>query len=446
MLQLKTSYRQILAIAAPIMLGSAAQNIIALTDSIFLYHLSENDFASIGFVGVFYLVVAAIGYGFSRGGQILIARRLGEGNQEAVGRTFYSMLYFELGLAVVLFLFMQFGCYYFFKLLVDSPIVFERSLEYLRYRSLGIFFAYAGVSIIALYTGAARTIFIMIDTLILAGVNIALDYALVFGHWGLPAMGIGGAGLASAIAEAVALVIFLVYIFFDREARHWRIFNLPKLDLHQILQLYRLSLPIVAQAIVGLGSWFVFFGIVENLGEHQLAITNLVRMVYLMLSIPTWGFAAGVNTLVSNFIGRRKRQAVIPMVIKTAKLCWLTTMIITLPVVIFPNTFLFPLLGSDEISLVKDAQSIFYLLILILSCFSFGGVFFNGMVGAGATYYGLKIQFWCALGYLAYIYIEVNFTNGGLLWAWASEIFYWVVLISFTLWYLRSRQWYHLQW
>ncbi|MCB9298230.1 MAG: hypothetical protein H6559_34710 [Lewinellaceae bacterium] len=68
-MRLRTSYRQILSISAPIMLGSAAQNVIALSDSVFLYHLSQEDFASIGFVGVFYPVVAAIGYGFSRGGR-----------------------------------------------------------------------------------------------------------------------------------------------------------------------------------------------------------------------------------------------------------------------------------------------------------------------------------------------------------------------------------------
>ena len=93
-MQLKTSYRQILAISTPIMLGSATQNVIALSDSVFLYHLSEEDFASIGFVGVFYLVIAAIGYGFSRGGQIMIARRMGEKQESEVGRTFYAMLYF----------------------------------------------------------------------------------------------------------------------------------------------------------------------------------------------------------------------------------------------------------------------------------------------------------------------------------------------------------------
>lgn len=427
------------------MLGSAAQNVIALSDSVFLYHRSELDFASIGFVGVFYLVIAAIGYGFSRGGQIMIARRMGERNPGQVGRTFYAMLYFELALAVFMFLFMQYGCYYFFQLIVDSEVVFSKSLEYLEYRSWGVFFSYTGVAIIALYTGVARTTFIVVDTFILAAVNITLDYALIFGNWGMPAMGIAGAGLASTIAEIVAFIVFLIYIFFDKEAGRYQLFRLPRVRLDLIRQIYRLSFPIVAQAFVGLGSWFVFFGIVENLGERELAITNLVRMVYLVLSIPAWGFSAGVNTLVSNFIGQQKRQAVFPIVIKTAKISWATTMLLTLPVVLFPQQMLYPLLGGKDMSLIIEAQPIFYTLVLILTAFSIGAIFFNGLVGTGATYYGLKIQTWCAIGYLIYIYVEVNFTNGGLVWAWASEIFYWLAMLILTYLYLRSRQWYELK-
>ena len=444
-MRLRTSYRQILAISAPIMLGSAAQNVVALSDSVFLYYLSESDFAAIGFVGVFYLVIAAIGYGFSRGGQIMIARRMGERNKSEVGRTFYAMLYFELGLSVLMFFFMIYGCYYFFSWFVDSKVIYEKSLEYLDYRAWGVFFSYAGVAIIALYTGVARTSFIILDTLILAVVNIILNYGLIFGKWGLPAMGIAGAGLASTIAEIVAFVLFIIYIFFDKEARTYRLFHLPKVDLTLIKNQYRLAFPIVAQAVVGLGSWFVFFGIVENLGERELAITNLVRMVYLILSIPTWGFASGVNTLVSNLIGQRKRQAVIPITWKTAKLCWFTTMILTLPVVLYPQVVLSPLLGDVNQSLIIDAQPIFNVLLIILTGFSIGAIFFNGMVGTGATSYGLRIQTIGALFYLAYIYIVVNFTNGGLPWAWAAEGFYWGLILIWTIWYLRSRKWYGLK-
>ena len=68
-MRLRTTYKQIFNISIPIMFGSAAQNIVALSDSIFLYHLSESDFAAIGFIGVFYLIIAAVGYGFPREGK-----------------------------------------------------------------------------------------------------------------------------------------------------------------------------------------------------------------------------------------------------------------------------------------------------------------------------------------------------------------------------------------
>lgn len=467
-MQLNTSYKQILNISTPIMLGSAVQNIIALSDSVFLYHLSESDFAAIGFVGVFYLIIAAIGFGFSKGGQILIARRAGEGNYSEVGRTFYAMLYFELGLAIAMFLFMQYGAYYFFSLFVNSDIIFYKSLEYLEYRSWGVFFSYAGVAIVALYTGVARPTFIVVDTLILAFVNIVLNYGLIFGTWDIPnlgrfgdfisfilentvgyfevsPMGIAGAGLASTIAEVVAFIVFIIYILFDRTSRQYNLFKLPKIDITLIKAQLKIGIPIVAQAVVGLGSWFVFFGIVENLGERQLAITNLVRMVYLVLSIPCWGFSSGINTIVSNFIGAKRRDAVLPIIWKTAKICWLVTMVITLPVVLFPEYLLYPLLGSEDMSLIIDAKPTLRVLLGILCLFSMGGVYFNGLAGTGATAFGLKMQIFCAIFYLIYIYVVVEFTNGGLEWAWASEIFYWMAMLALSIWYMRSKKWYDLK-
>ncbi len=444
-MQLKTSYKQILAISTPIMLGSAVQNIIALSDSVFLYHLSEADFAAIGFVGVFYLIIAAIGFGFSKGGQILIARRVGEQKYTEVGRTFYAMLYFELALAVVMFLFMYFGAYYFFSLFVNSDVIFYKSLEYLDYRSWGVFFSYAGVAIIALYTGVARPLFIVVDTLILAVINIILNYGLIFGQWGLPEMGIAGAGLASTIAEVIAFIVFVIYVLFDKPSRKYNLFKFPKIDVPLIKAQLKIGTPIVAQAVVGLGSWFVFFGIVENLGERPLAITNLVRMVYLVLSIPCWGFSSGINTIVSNFIGAKRRDAVLPIIWKTAKICWLTTMLITLPVVLFPEYLLYPLLGGEDMSLIIDAKPTLRVLMGILFLFSFGGVYFNGLAGAGATAYGLKMQIACAIFYLVYIYFVVEYTDGGLEWAWASEIFYWLAMLLMSVWYLRSKKWYDLK-
>ena len=73
------------------MIGSAAQNIIALTDSMFLYYYDVNEFAAAGFISVFYLVVSSIAFGVSKGGQILIARKFGERNYDFVKKYFVGI-------------------------------------------------------------------------------------------------------------------------------------------------------------------------------------------------------------------------------------------------------------------------------------------------------------------------------------------------------------------
>ena len=121
------------------------------------------------------------------------------------------------------------------------------------------------------------------------------------------------------------------------------------------------------------------------------------------------------------------------------------TMLLTIPLVLFPTQILYPLLGSEDMSLILEAQPIFYVLMIILTLNSIGVVYFNGLAGVGATYYGLKIQTWCALGYLVYIYAVINIFEGGLIMAWTAEIVYWVIMLVLMIWYLRSKAWYDLK-
>ena len=441
LMKLEASYSQIIKLSFPIMIGSAAQNIVALSDSIFLYHLSELDFAAIGFVGVFYLVIAGIGFGFTRGGQLMIARRMGEGKISQVGRTFYAMLYFELGLAILMFFFLTFGSEFFLKYFINSPIIRQKSLEYLHYRSFGVFFSYTGVAIIALYTGVARTRFIVIDTFILGIANLILNYLLVFGKWGFPQMGIGGSALASTLSEILAFVIFVIYILLDKKARQYRLFKIPRIPVKLVVQQLKLALPVVAQTIVALGSWFLFVTFIEKLGERPLAITNLIRIVYLILMVPCWGFASGTHTLVSNLIGQNKMDQILPLAWKTAQLSFTVTMLIAIPVCLWPDYILYPLLGSEDMTLFKESATIFKTLLMIIAIYSISTIFYNAISGTGATYFALKVQGFFTGLYLIGVYYIVHFTNGGVAWAWSVEIIYWVIILAVSYWYLRTEHW-----
>lgn len=423
------------------MLGSAVQNIIALTDSVFLFHYNDIDFRAIGLVSVFYLIISAIGYGFSRGGQIIIARRYGENENEKLVRTFYALLYFEIVLAVIIFLFIHLAGAWFFGLIVGDVETLERCIDYLIPRSYGIFFSYLGVIIIALYTGTGKTRFIVIDVIVLAAINMVLNYAFIFGEFGFPEMGIKGAGWASSIAELIAFVVFVIYMIFEKNKRVQGIFTLPELDIPLIIQVFKVSIPIVLQVIVGLGSWFVFFSLIENMGGNELEISNLVRIVYLVLSIPTWGFSSGINTLASNLRGAGSNDQVIPVIWKTVYINFAFTMVISLPIVLFPETTLYPIFGKEDMSLIIEAIPLFYVMLGIMAVFSVGAIIFNGLLGIGATDLGLKIQGILSVFYLAYVYYVVKHLGTDLVWAWMSEVFYWFLILMFSLWYLYKYDW-----
>lgn len=423
------------------MLGSAAQNLIVLTDNVFLYHKGSLEFAAIGLIGVFYLAISTIGYGISKGGQIIVARRYGESNYKSVGKSFQAMIGLEIVVALILFLFIQLFSPQFFKLFIASSEIMEQCLAYLYPRSYGIFFSYVGLGFIALYTGIAKTKFIIYDTLLLAGVNLVLNYVLIFGKFGAPEMGIVGAAWASTIAEVLAFLAFIIYLIYDRSNRKLELFKFFKMELDLVKQVWKISSPIIVQSVVGIGSWFLFFSWIENESQRDLEVSNLIRNVYLMLSIPCWGFASSINTIVSNFIGNRRTSAVLPMINKTTKINVVFTLLIAMPIILFPEVFLYPIFGRQDMSLIDDAGNLFWILIGILVSFCVGATYFNGLSGTGDTFKALKLQVLCSVVYIGFAFLFIKVLPYSLERAWAVEIIYWSLLFILSLFSIKSNSW-----
>jgi Na+-driven multidrug efflux pump len=195
-----------------------------------------------------------------------------------------------------------------------------------------------------------------------------------------------------------------------------------------------------------MGGWFLFFSFVEKyLGEYDLAISNLVRTVYMLLLIPSWGFSSGINTMVSHFIGRRKRMAVLPIIQKTALINLISTMVIAIPVLVFPSVFLYPLFWGEGMSMVNDTKPAFLVLLFILCLYSVTIVYFNGLVGAWAMIKGLWIQFVGNVFYIGSVFVLLRYFNGNVETAWAAELLLWAIIFAMTVYYLKSKRWHFLR-
>ncbi|HRG32943.1 MAG: MATE family efflux transporter [Saprospiraceae bacterium] len=438
--------KRLLLLAVPIMLGSAGQNVIALTDSLFLYGYDEKDFAAVGFVSVFYLVISSIAYGFSKGGQIIIARKYGERSPTAVKKYFYAILFFELVVGLFIFIILKFFSTDILSLFVKSQVILQKSLEFIEYRIYGLVFAYVGLAFLSLYMGIGRPKIILIDTVFLGLTNILLCYLLVYGKAGFPEMGIAGAGLASSLAEIAAFVFFLVYILLDKDLKPFDLFSIPHIEPAELRNIYKLSLPILMQSVIGIASWFIFFSFIEKLGERALAISNLLRVVYLIFTIPCWGFAAAINTMVSKTIGRKREQRVLKQVYHSSLISLAVTTIVSFPFLIFAQTLMYPFLGGGDTALFQESLPYFKILFAILMVASFSNIFFNGVSGAGETSKGLNIQIIGSLLYLGITWVAILYPETlGLKWAWYGEIVYWLSQCLLSWWVLKSGKWYFIK-
>ena len=203
--------RHIWNVAYPIFLGLLAQNIINVTDTAFLGHVGETALGGAAMGGLLYICIYTMAFGFSIGSQILIARRNGEGNYHMIGEIMWQGSAFSFAMAVIMLVLMFMFAEPMIRLFVNSESVYNATYEFFIWRMWGLLFSFINVMFRALYIGITNTKVLTMNAIVMALVNVFLDYAMIFGKCGFPEMGIKGAAIASVIAEASSLVFYIIY-------------------------------------------------------------------------------------------------------------------------------------------------------------------------------------------------------------------------------------------
>ena len=438
-MSLNISYNRIWSIAYPIILGSVAQNLINVTDTAFLGRVSEVALGASAIGGMFYLVFINLGLGFGTGAQIIIARRFGEGDKKMVGKTFDHALYFMLPLSILAFAVLFAFSDDILRPLVSSDAIYAASIEFLDYRVYGIFFAFAQILFRSFYIGIARTQIITWSTLVMAIVNIILDYVLIFGNWGFPEMGIEGAALASVIAEGAAIVYLIINTQLRKHPITFNLYQFKAWDKALFVRNYKLAAPIMLQNFLSLGVWFVFFLFVEKLGEQALAISNIIRSIYIVLMIPIWGFAAAANSMVSYVIGMRQEGYIMLLLKRILLMCVGGVLLLVFASLAWPEAILS--IYSSDPDLIKSSIPVLITVNLSAIALAVGFVLFNGVLGTGKTNISFLIEMVVLAFYLAYVYSLINFFDADVALVWTSELLYGMVLSILSWLYLKKGNW-----
>ncbi|MBL4654218.1 MAG: hypothetical protein JKY33_00160, partial [Bacteroidia bacterium] len=239
--------------------------------------------------------------------------------------------------------------------------------------------------------------------------------------------------------EMSATFIFIIYMYRKSSYVKFGLFQFDEINKKLVKLIMRVSYPIMIQHIISLGGWFIFFLIIERMGEHELAISNIIRSVYMVFMIPTWGFNAAVNTMVSNFLGQKNNEAVLKVTKMNVLLSLVCSLIVIQASIFFPKEII-SIFTSNEM-IINDGVYTLYVLNVAIVSLSVCWVLFNALLGTGDTKIALKIEVICITAYLLYAYYIAIILQCSLEIAWTSEMVYIWLMGIFSYIYLVKGNW-----
>lgn len=441
-LKLNSSYTQILQMALPISFAILVPQFNFLINSIFLAQLGEGFIGASGITGVYYLIFSVIGFGLNNGLQALISRRAGQDRIKEIGALFTQSIFITMSIALLGILATYTIAPYIFENFTD-PALEEKAMGFLSIRIWGLPFLYLYQMRNALLVGTNQSKLLVWGTLAETITNVVLDYGLIFGNLGLPALGFNGAAYASVIAEFVGMVVVFAIISGKGMGKQFGLFSNFQFDWTTTKTILIQSSPLVLQYAISIISWEFFFILVSHDGALALDISQLMRLVFGFCGIFIWAFAATANTMVSNIIGQDLSSQVIPLIKRIILLSTGSALLIFIPLQLFPKEILSLFNTNEEfLNLGIPVLRIVGVAILLMSVST---ICLNAVTGTGNTRINLMIEVITIILYCCYIYLVMHVYNLPITWGWGSEWLYWSSILVMSGTYLLSGKWNNLR-
>lgn len=433
--------KQIWLIAYPILISLLMEQMIGITDTAFLGHVGEIELGASAIAGVYYLAIFMIGFGFTIGSQILIARRNGEQQYQSIGNIFYQGIYFLMGMSAIVFALSLAFSNEILGFLISSPHVRDAAADYIHWRVYGFFFSFIGAMFRAFFVGTTQTKTLTLNSIIMVLANVVFNYTLIFGKFGFPALGIAGAAIGSSLAELVSVIFFIIYTKRKIDYRKYSLHRIPAFRHKDLFQIMHISLWTMVQNFVSLSTWFLFFIFIEHLGERPLAISNIIRSVSSLPFMTVVAFSSTCGSLISNRIGAGHAREVPALIQQHIRLC---------AYIVLPLVALIALLPIPVLSIYTDIDNLKHACVptLWVLCTSYlfiipGHIYFQAVSGTGNTRAAFILEMTSLCIYLVYTSVIILGLKADVSICWTTEHVYAFCIGTASYLYIRKGSWKH---
>lgn len=297
----------LLSMAVPMMLSMLIQSLYNIVDSIFVSRLGTDALTAVSLVYPLQNVIVSVAVGIGVGISSVISRHLGAGNRWAADQAatlgmalsvFHSLLFVLVGL---------FATVPFLKLFTEDPEILDMASQYGTIVLCFSFGSLLQISMEKIFQATGN----MIPTMFLLGsgciINIILDPILIFGWFGIPALGVSGAAIATVIGQIGA---FLLYIPVYRRLDIGVTISRSHLSLNWsiIRQIYAVGIPSSVMTTLPSVLISVLNGILMGISDVYVAVLGIYYKLQTFIYMPANGIIQGLCPIVGYNYGAHETK------------------------------------------------------------------------------------------------------------------------------------------
>ena len=392
------SFRELLQVAVPLMLSAGTLSIMNMADRAMLTGWSRDSLAAVMPAGMLHWTVICIPMGMILYANTFIAQFDGAGQPRKMMSAMWQAIWMALVCGAVLTLCPLISGPALALTSQPAGVIADEKI-YFDTLCLGCPLVMVSMALSCFYSGRRRTNVILAVNILSVLVNFGMDYVLIFGRIGFPAMGIRGAALATLAGRFCEVGIYAFLIARKANRRQFPVFSTWRPDFDMLKKFFRFGFPSGAHYFVEYIGFTVFLFIVGSLSRDALAASNLAFGINALIYVPLLGFGTAVQTLVGHHIGAGLIPAASRTTWNATSLAILWTGGMAILLVMFPMLCLQPFLifakageDTEAIEAILPITAMLLRFVAIYSIFdALAVVFASSLRGAGDTIFPMLL-------------------------------------------------------
>lgn len=388
--------RAVILLAIPMMLEMCMESVFAVVDIFFVSHLGKYATSVVGLTESVITIVYSLAIGVSMAATALVARRIGEKNPAAATKAGMQSILVAL---IITILISVPGCIYaadILRLMKAEPEAIAMGVNYTRIVIGSSMIIMLLFLINGIFRGAGNAMMAMKSLWIANIANIILCPIFIRGLGPIPAFGVAGAGMATAIGRSIGVIYQLYHLFNGKHVIRFTLKHLAP-DWKLIRSVIDIAWPATFQFLIGSGSWIVLAGLVAYTGHSEASAGYQIAMrIVVFFILPAWGLSNAAATLVGQNLGAGQPGRAELSVLRTAKYNAIFMGVVSVFLIVFAEPILSFFTKEEAVAAyainavrVVSAGYLFY---------GVGMVMVNAFNGAGDTKTPTIINFfgfWC---------------------------------------------------